>query len=133
MDKETTTNEADKLEWLSDNDGNDTSSTSLEEASDPSPRPDRRALRPELEDPEYDLTEDSNHRHRQRMLNKFPKGQTIIVEVVSPIDEPIQPDGVRSHFASAIGAVVRDILDCSIQHWNNVPDSDKTKIWKKMG
>jgi len=66
------------------------------------------------------------------MLNKFPKGQTIIVEVVSPIDEPIQPDGVRSHFVSAIGAVVQDILDCSIQHWNDVPDSDKTKIWKKM-
>jgi len=31
-----------------------------------------------------------------------------------------------------IGAAVRDILDCSIQHWNDVPDSDKTKIWKKM-
>jgi len=58
MDKETTTNEADKLEWLSDDDDNDTSSTSLEEASYPSPRPDRRALRAELEDPEYDLTED---------------------------------------------------------------------------
>ena len=58
MDKETTTNEADKLEWLSDNDGNDTSSTSLEEASDPSPRPDRKAIRAELEDLEYDLTED---------------------------------------------------------------------------
>ena len=54
-----TTNEADKLEWLStDDDGNHTSSTSLEEALDPSPRPDRRALRAELEDPEYDLTED---------------------------------------------------------------------------
>jgi len=51
MDKETTTNEADKLEWLSDNDGNDTSSTSLEEASNPSPRSDRKALRAELEDP----------------------------------------------------------------------------------
>ena len=58
MDKETTTNEADKLEWLSDDYGNDTSSTSLEEASDPSPRPDHRALRAELEDPEYDPTED---------------------------------------------------------------------------
>ena len=58
MDKETTTNEADKLEWLSDDDGNNTSSTSLEEASDPSPRPDRRALRAKLEDPEYDPTED---------------------------------------------------------------------------
>jgi hypothetical protein len=58
MDKETTTNEADKLEWLLDDDGNDTSSTSLEEASDPSPRPDRRAIRAELEDPEYDPTED---------------------------------------------------------------------------
>ena len=58
MDKETTTNEADKLEWLSDDDGNDTSLTSLEEASDPSPRPDRRALRAKLEDPEYDPTED---------------------------------------------------------------------------
>ena len=66
------------------------------------------------------------------MWNKFPKGQTIIVEVVSPIGEPIQPDGVRSHFASAIGAVVWDILDCSIQHWNDVPNSDETKIWKKM-
>jgi len=52
----------------------------------------------------------------QRMRNKFPKGQTIVVEVVSPIGEPIQPDGVRSRFASAIGAVVWDILDCSIQH-----------------
>ena len=66
------------------------------------------------------------------MQNKFPKGQTIVVEVVSPIDEPIQPDGVRSCFASAIGATVSHILDCSIQHWNDVPDSDKTKIWKKM-
>jgi len=54
-----TTNKADKLEWLSmDDDGNDTSLTSLEEASDPSPRPDHRALRAELEDPEYDPTED---------------------------------------------------------------------------
>ena len=54
-----TTNEADKLEWLlTDDDGNDTSSTSLEEASDPSPRPDHRDLRAKLEDPEYDLTED---------------------------------------------------------------------------
>ena len=54
-----TTNEADKLEWLStDDDGNDTSSTSLEEASDPSPRPDRWALRAKLEYPEYDPTED---------------------------------------------------------------------------
>ena len=54
-----TTNKADKLEWLSmDDDGNDTSLTSLEEASDPSPRPDRRALRAKLEDPEYDPTED---------------------------------------------------------------------------
>ena len=52
-----TTNKADKLEWLSmDDDGNDTSSTSWEEASDPSPRPNRRALRAELEDPEYDPT-----------------------------------------------------------------------------
>ena len=53
MDKETTTNEADKLEWLSDDNDNvnDTSSTSLEEALDPSPRPDRRALRAKLEDP----------------------------------------------------------------------------------
>ena len=54
-----TTNEADKLEWLStDDDGNDTSLTSLEEASDPSPRPDRGANRAELEDPEYNPTED---------------------------------------------------------------------------
>ena len=52
--------------------------------------------------------------------------------MVSPINEPIQPDGVRSRFASMIGAAVRDILDCSIQHWNDVPDSEKTKIWKKM-
>ena len=59
MDKETTTNEADKLEWLlTEDDGNNTSSTSLEEASDPSPRPDSGALRAKLEDPEYDLTED---------------------------------------------------------------------------
>jgi hypothetical protein len=35
-------------------------------------------------------------------------------------------------FASAIGAAVQDILDCSIQHWKDVPDSEKTKIWKKM-
>ena len=60
MDNETTTNEADKLEWLSDDDGNDTSSTSLEEASDPSPRPDRGATRAELEDPEYDPTKDAS-------------------------------------------------------------------------
>ena len=53
-----TTNEADKLEWLSDDDSNDMSSTSLEEASDPSPRPDSGALRAKLEDPEYDPTED---------------------------------------------------------------------------
>ena len=66
------------------------------------------------------------------MRNKFPKGQTIVVEEVSPISEPIQPDGVCSRFASAIGAAVRDILDCSIQHWNDVPTSEKTKIWKKM-
>ena len=66
------------------------------------------------------------------MRNKFPRVQTIVVEEVSPIGEPIQPDGVRSHFASAIGAVVWDILDCSIQHWNNVPASEKTKIWNKM-
>ena len=66
------------------------------------------------------------------MRNKFPKGQTIVVEEVSPIGVPIQPDGVCSRFASAIGAVVRDILDCSIQHWNDVPDSEKTKIWKNM-
>jgi hypothetical protein len=59
MDKETTTNEVDKLEWLSmDDDGNDLMSTSLEEASDPSPRPDRRALRAKLEDLEYNSTED---------------------------------------------------------------------------
>ena len=50
----------------------------------------------------------------QRMRNKFPKGHTIVVEVVSPIDKPIQPDGVRSCFASTIGAMVQDILDCSI-------------------
>jgi hypothetical protein len=65
-------------------------------------------------------------------VDKFPKGQTIVVEEVSPIGEPIQPDGVRSRFASAIGAAVQDILDCSIQHWNNVPASEKTKIWIKM-
>ena len=54
-----TTNEADKLEWFStDDDGNDTSLTSLEEASDPSPRPDRGALRSELEDLEYNPIED---------------------------------------------------------------------------
>ena len=53
-----TINEAAKLEWLSDDDGNDTSSTSLEEALDPSPRPDRRALRAKLGDPEYNPTED---------------------------------------------------------------------------
>ena len=47
------------------------------------------------------------------MRNKFPKGQAIVVEVVSPIGEPIQPDGVRSRFASVIWAMVRDILDCS--------------------
>ena len=58
MDKETKTNEADKLEWLSNDDGNNTSLTSLEEASDPSPRPDHRDLRAKLEDPKYDLTED---------------------------------------------------------------------------
>ena len=66
------------------------------------------------------------------MRDKFPKGHTIVVEVVSHISEPIQPDGVRSRFAGAIGAAVRGILGCSIQHWNNVPDSEKTKIWKKM-
>jgi putative heme iron utilization protein len=66
------------------------------------------------------------------MWNKFPKGHTIVVEVVSPIGEPIQPDGIRTRIASAIGVAVRDILDCLIQHWNNVPNSDKTKIWKKM-
>ena len=62
MDKETTTNEADKLEWLSDDNDNvnDTSSTSLEEASDPSPRPDHGATRAKLEDPEYDPTEDAS-------------------------------------------------------------------------
>jgi hypothetical protein len=58
MDKETTTKEADKLDWLSDDNNNDTSSTSLEEALDPSPSPDRRALRAELEDLECDPTED---------------------------------------------------------------------------
>ena len=66
------------------------------------------------------------------MRNKFPKGQTIVLEVVSPIGKPIQPNGVCSRFASAIGEAVQDILDCSIQHWNDVPDSEKTKIWKKM-
>ena len=66
------------------------------------------------------------------MQNKFPKGQTIVVEEVSPIDEPIQSDGIPSCFASMIGAAIRDILDCSIQHWDDVPDSKKTKIWKKM-
>ena len=66
------------------------------------------------------------------MRNKFPRVQTIVVEEVSPIGEPIQPDGVHSCFASAIGATVRDILDCSIQHWNDVPASEKTKIWNKM-
>ena len=66
------------------------------------------------------------------MRNKFPKGQTIVVEVVSPIGEPIQPDGIRSWFASVIGAAVWHILDCSIQHWNDVPASEKAKIWKKM-
>ena len=62
MDKETTTNEADKLEWLSDDNDNvnDTSSTSLEEASNPSPRTDHRALRAKLEDLEYDPTEDES-------------------------------------------------------------------------
>jgi hypothetical protein len=64
----------------------------------------------------------------QRMWNKFPKGHTIVVEEVSLIGEPIQPDGVRAHFASTIGAAVQDILDCSIQHWKDVPDSEKTKI-----
>ena len=52
--------------------------------------------------------------------------------MVNLIGEPTQLDGVRSYFASAIGAVVWDILDCSIQHWNDVPASEKTKIWKKM-
>ena len=66
------------------------------------------------------------------MRNKFPKGQTIVVEVVNLIGEPTQLDGVRSYFASAIGAVVREILDCSIQHWNNVPSSEKKKLWDKM-
>jgi hypothetical protein len=59
MDKETTTNEVDKLEWLSMDDGdNNMTLTSLEEALDPSPRPDRRALRAKLEDLEYNPTED---------------------------------------------------------------------------
>ena len=58
MDKETTTNEADKLEWLSNDEGNNMSSTTLEEALDPSPRSNRKALRAELEDLEYDLTQD---------------------------------------------------------------------------
>ena len=53
-----TTNEADKLEWLSNDNDNDMLSTSLEEALDPSPRTDRKAIRAELEDPEYDPTED---------------------------------------------------------------------------
>jgi hypothetical protein len=53
-------------------------------------------------------------KRRQRMRNKFPKGQTVVIEEVSLIGEPIQPDGVRSSFASTIGAAVRDILDCSI-------------------
>jgi hypothetical protein len=38
----------------------------------------------------------------QRMQNKFPKGHTIVVEVVSAISEPIQPDGVHACFASTI-------------------------------
>ena len=66
------------------------------------------------------------------MQNKFPKGHTIVVEVVSPIGEPIQPDGVRSRFASVIGVMVWDILDCSIQHWNDVPASEKMKLWNMM-
>ena len=66
------------------------------------------------------------------MRNKFPKGHTIVLEVVSPIGKPIQPNGVCSLFASAIGAVVQDILDCSIQHWDLVPTTDKKKIWDKL-
>jgi hypothetical protein len=59
MDKETTTNEVDKLEWLSMDDGNNNMTlTSLEEALDPSLRPDRRALRAKLEDLEDNPTED---------------------------------------------------------------------------
>lgn len=53
----TITNDADQLQW-SDDDVGTSSSTSLEAPSDPSPSPDRRALRGEREDPEYDPTED---------------------------------------------------------------------------
>ena len=51
----------------------------------------------------------------QRMRNKFPKGQTIVVEEVSPIDEPIQPDGVHSHFARSGGPGHFGLLNIALE------------------
>ena len=50
------------------------------------------------------------------MRNKFPKGQTIVVEEVSPIGEPIQPDGVCSRFARRGGLGHFGLLNIALEH-----------------
>lgn len=67
----------------------------------------------------------------QRSRNKFP-AVCMAVEEISDVGEPVLSEKARPRFASVVDFLVREKLDCSIEHWKFVPDKIKDDLWKVL-
>jgi len=67
----------------------------------------------------------------KRGVNKWPD-RTYSVREVGPKGQPLEPFEVRAKFRNAIGFLVRDKLDITISHWDQVPLKMRKDLWKKL-
>ena len=70
-------------------------------------------------------------RRGQRSQNQLPRGIFPVTEV-GPKGEPLEPFVVRAKFRNAIGALVRQNMDITIDTWRNVPAGTKQRVWDEI-
>jgi hypothetical protein len=73
----------------------------------------------------------SDRKRGDRGLNKFPNKAYKISDVSSK-GQPLAPEEALPKFQNALGFLVRDNLDITIQHWKDVSDDIKNQIWNKL-
>ena len=73
----------------------------------------------------------SDRNRGDRGLNKFPD-KTYKITDVSPNGQPLALEEALPKFRNALGFLVRDNLDITIQQWRDVSDDVKNQMWNKL-
>ena len=109
------------------------------EPTQDAPEPTQGAPEPTQGAPESTETTTERSRKRKqsdrnrgdRGLNKFPD-KTYKIADVSPNGQPLALEEALPKFRNALGFLVRDNLDITIQQWRDVSDDVKNQMWNKL-